>query len=115
MMPTRGSQTVTPVTMLSQWYAVADRFQKGLIFMLGAVLLLGSLYLTYLDAVRDHHHTVIEMVERLALLIAALMMIVPGPTLKLLAIIPLPDFMHREERRRRPRESPPGVDAGDAP
>lgn len=97
-------ESVTPVSVLRQIHNQASGFQKGGIFVIGASFLLATLFFSYIDVRDKNPHTTLEVVMRIALLVVGLMLVIPDATLKLLEIIPLPAFMHREERRHEDTE-----------
>ena len=75
-------------------------FQRGGLFVMGCLFLLGSLYFAYEDVRQQHVHTLYEVILRLGLLLAGLGMTIPNWTLKLLARLPWPTSWFRRWKGR---------------
>lgn len=96
MQSTNKSDGITPVTAMQFLLAQASTFERAVVFVLGAGLVVGSLILAAYDARAGHAHSTPEVIERLVILGVGLAMMLPEFTLRLLAAVPLPDFMHRD-------------------
>jgi hypothetical protein len=69
---------------------------RKVLFFAGIVFLALPLLKFVVDMFKTHSYTTLEIVIQVILLVVGLFLTLPEPTLRLLEVVPLPAFMHRD-------------------